>query len=77
MNSVKNILSVKNIVKTYPGVIAINDVSFDVEEGEIHALIGENGAGKSTTFKALLGLIKPDGGEITIFGSDRSGFRND
>ena len=48
MNSVKNILSVKNIVKTYPGVIAINDVSFDVEEGEIHALIGENGAGKST-----------------------------
>ena len=53
MNSVKNILSVKNIIKTYPGVIAINDVSFDVEEGEIHALIGENGAGKSTLIKVL------------------------
>ena len=39
-----------------------------VEKGYITALVGENGAGKSTTFKALLGLIKPDGGEITIFG---------
>ena len=67
MNSVKNILSVKNIIKTYPGVIAINDVSFDVEEGEIHALIGENGAGKSTTIRLILGIV----------GSNRSGFRND
>ena len=40
----------------------------NVEKGYITALVGENGAGKSTTFKALLGLIKPDGGEITIFG---------
>ena len=58
----KNILSVKNIIKTYPGVIAINDVSFDVEEGEIHALIGENGAGKSTLIKVLSGAIVPDSG---------------
>lgn len=42
--------------------------SMKVEKGYITALVGENGAGKSTTFKALLGLIKPDGGEITIFG---------
>ena len=56
MNSVKNILSVKNIVKTYHGVIAINDVSFDVEEGEIHALVGENGAGKSTLMNVLSGI---------------------
>ena len=68
MNSVKNILSVKNIVKTYPGVIAINDVSFDVEEGEIHALIGENGAGKSTLIKVLSGAIVPDSGTIELEG---------
>ena len=42
--------------------------SMKVEKGYITALVGENGAGKSTTFKALLGLIKPDGGDITIFG---------
>ncbi|MDE8707674.1 ATP-binding cassette domain-containing protein, partial [[Ruminococcus] torques] len=42
--------------------------SMKVEKGYITALVGENGAGKSTTYKALLGLIKPDGGEITIFG---------
>ena len=65
MNSVKNILSVKNIIKTYPGVIAINDVSFDVEEGEIHALIGENGAGKSTLIKAMLGLL-PHSGKVLL-----------
>ena len=53
MNSVKNILSVKNIIKTYPGVIAINDVSFDVEKGELQALISENGAGTSTMIKVL------------------------
>lgn len=62
----KTILSVKNIVKTYPGVVAINDVSFDVEEGEIHALIGENGAGKSTLIKVLSGAIVPDSGTIEM-----------
>lgn len=71
MNSVKNILSVKNIVKTYPGVIAINDVSFDVEEGEIHALIGENGAGKSTLIKAMLGLL-PHSGRVQLDQKDLS-----
>ena len=56
------ILSVKNIVKTYPGVIAINHFSMDVKEGEVHALIGENGAGKSTLIKTLSGAITPDEG---------------
>ncbi len=68
----ENILSVKNIVKTYPGVIAINDLSFDVKRGEIHALIGENGAGKSTLIKVLSGAIIPDSGKIYIEGQEYS-----
>ena len=62
------LLSVKNIVKTYPGVIAINNFSMDVMEGEVHALIGENGAGKSTLIKTLSGAITPDSGTIEING---------
>ena len=68
----ENILSVKNIVKTYPGVIAINDLSFDVKQGEIHALIGENGAGKSTLIKVLSGAIVPDSGKIYLEGQEYS-----
>ena len=48
-------------------VTAVNHINLEISNG-IYGLLGENGAGKSTTFKALLGLIKPDGGEITIFG---------
>ncbi|PKR87210.1 ABC transporter ATP-binding protein, partial [Pleomorphomonas diazotrophica] len=46
----------RNITKTFPGVKALSDVSFSVEEGEIHALCGENGAGKSTLMKVLSGV---------------------
>ena len=66
------ILSVRDIVKTYPGVIAINHFSMDVKEGEVHALIGENGAGKSTLIKTLSGAITPDSGTITIAGKNFS-----
>lgn len=59
-------LSIKDIVKTYPGVVAINHVSFDVKQGEVHALIGENGAGKSTLIKILSGAIAPDSGSFAI-----------
>ncbi len=51
------ILEMKNIVKEYPGVKALNNVNFKVERGEIHALVGENGAGKSTLMKVLSGTI--------------------
>ena len=47
------VLEVKNVTKTYPGVVALDNVSFDVEKGEILALIGENGAGKSTVIKTI------------------------
>jgi ribose transport system ATP-binding protein len=60
------ILSVKNITKTYPGVVALNNVSLDFRKGEIHALLGENGAGKSTLIKIISGAIEPDCGQIVF-----------
>lgn len=58
-----------NIRKIYPdGVIALRGVDFEVEEGEIHGLLGENGAGKTTLMRILYGEIKPTEGEIRVFG---------
>jgi len=61
-----NILEIKNLKKDY-GDFKLNDVSFNVPSGSIVGLIGENGAGKSTTINAILGLIKKDSGTISIF----------
>jgi len=61
-------LSMQNITKRFPGVIANKDVSFDVFSGEVHALLGENGAGKTTLMNILYGLYQPDEGEIFLFG---------
>ena len=60
-------LEVKNVTKSFPGVIANNQVNLDVREGEIHALLGENGAGKSTLVKLIYGLYKPDSGSIRLY----------
>ncbi|WP_410582913.1 sugar ABC transporter ATP-binding protein [Amycolatopsis sp. lyj-108] len=59
------LLSVRGIVKTFPGVRALDGVDFDVEAGEVHCLLGQNGAGKSTLIKTLAGAHRPDGGEIS------------
>ena len=60
------LISVKGIMKAYPGVCALEDVSVEFARGEIHAVIGENGAGKSTLMKVLSGAILPDRGVITV-----------
>lgn len=61
-------VEVHNLVKTYGDVVAVNDLSFDIKTGEILGLIGPNGAGKSSTIKILLDFMKPDSGEVKIFG---------
>ena len=63
------ILLLNNISKTFPGVKALENISFDLKEGEVHCLCGENGAGKSTLIKILSGAYQPDdGGEIIFDG---------
>ena len=63
------LLSLNGLTKSYPGVVANQDVSFDIAAGEIHALLGENGAGKSTLVKTIYGLVKPDAGSMTLHGA--------
>ena len=58
------ILDIKNISKSFPKVIANNKVSFGIKKNSVHAILGENGAGKSTFVKILYGLLKPDEGFI-------------
>lgn len=58
------LLSVNNLSVGYKGLLAIQDVSFEVKRGEVVSLIGSNGAGKTTMLKAILGLLKPIKGEI-------------
>ena len=62
------LLELKNITKDFPGVRALDGVSFGLEKGEIHALCGENGAGKSTLIKILCGYHPPDKGRIMLNG---------
>lgn len=59
-------LVLAGVTKTYPGVMALNDVSFECRPGEVHALVGENGSGKSTMIKTAAGLLAPDAGRVWI-----------
>src|SRR3954452_11110324 len=62
------LLAMQGIVKTFPGVRALDGVDLDVRPGEVHCLLGQNGAGKSTLIKVLAGAHQPDAGAITWLG---------
>jgi methyl-galactoside transport system ATP-binding protein len=63
-----NVIEMRGISKSFPGVKALDDVSVAVRAGSVHALMGENGAGKSTLMKCLFGIYEPDEGEIVLAG---------
>lgn len=65
-----SIIIVKNLVKKFKEVKAVDDISFEVKEGEIFAFLGPNGAGKSTTIKILTTLLNPTSGKIIVNGND-------
>ena len=65
-------IQVKNVTKKYGSTIAVNDISFDVKDGEIVGFLGPNGAGKSTTMNMITGFIEPTNGQIIINGNDIS-----
>ena len=64
----QNVLEMRGICKSFPGVRALHNVSFSLRKGEVHALMGENGAGKSTLIKVMTGVYEKDAGEIVIEG---------
>jgi len=64
----ETVLAFKEISKTFPGVLALDNISFSIKRGEVHGLVGENGAGKSTLIKILCGIYSADSGEIQING---------
>jgi ABC-2 type transport system ATP-binding protein len=68
--SSRPVIRVENVRKTYKDFVAVDDVSFDVYDGEIFGLIGPNGAGKTTTMEAVEGLRVPDEGRISVLGLD-------
>ena len=70
MPDTKTIIQCEGITKYFPGVKALDGVSFDVREGEVHSLCGENGAGKSTLIKVLTGVHERDGGRYLIDGNE-------
>jgi len=71
------ILTASGITKRFGGLIAVNDVSFDIPDQSIVSLIGPNGAGKTTFFNMLTGLIRPTSGQITLSGKNITRVRPD
>jgi ABC-type multidrug transport system ATPase subunit len=72
-----SIIKVNNLSKQFKDIHAVNDLSFTVEEGDVYGFLGQNGAGKSTSIRMLLTLIKPTAGNISIFGKDLSTNRHE
>ena len=72
-----SIIKVNNLSKQFKEIKAVDDLSFTVEEGDVYGFLGQNGAGKSTTIRMLLTLIKPTAGDISIFGKSLSTHRHE
>jgi ribose transport system ATP-binding protein len=70
MNSTENVLEIRDLVKDFPGVRAVNNVSFDIKRNTVHCLVGENGAGKSTLIKMLTGAYTRTSGRILLNGEE-------
>jgi branched-chain amino acid transport system ATP-binding protein len=69
------VLEVRDLKKTFGGIVAVDGVSFDVREGEILGIIGPNGSGKSTLFNCILGQLQPSGGAVRLDGGAVTGMR--
>ena len=71
------LLEVRQVVKRFGGLVAVNQVDFDLEEGRIASIIGPNGAGKTTLFNVLTGIYRPEAGEVHFQGKPLMGLRPD
>jgi ABC-2 type transport system ATP-binding protein len=67
---VAKVIEVRNLVKKYGSLLAVNNISFEVNQGEVFGLLGENGAGKTTTLEIIEGLRKPSSGQVLVLGHD-------
>ena len=72
-----NLLEVKNLHVSYGGIKAVKEISFEVPKGEVVTLIGANGAGKSSTLRSIVGLVKPEGGSIRFKDGELAGLPTD
>lgn len=70
------LIEVRNLVKKYDSLVAVDDLNFTVFKGDVYGFLGQNGAGKSTTLRMLLSLIKPSSGTIHLFGRELSNHRS-
>jgi ABC-2 type transport system ATP-binding protein len=73
----EKVIEVQHLAKSFGSFQAVRDVSFSVSKGDVYGFLGPNGAGKSTTLRCLLSLIRPDKGDIRIFGQPLSSARRD
>ena len=73
-NIESSILDVRHLTRTFGGLIAVNDVSFDVERGRVLSIVGPNGAGKTTLFNLITGIDRADAGSVTFDGQEVTGF---
>ena len=71
----ENVLQVRNLAKSFGGVNAVDNISFDLEKRQLLAMIGPNGAGKSTCFNLINGQLHADGGSIVIMGTKINGLK--